>query len=1440
MNLIFDKINLSAQHKVHFEQSEILSAVYHKDQDLLVLKISTLRTVPFGAYQHLIRQLRLYLKSSVDLTIETVENGLEYVDVLQYYDYFVESEGIQSLLDTQINYEDEALFILYESKTWADSLTEDIVRVNELFKKVGIRHTIETKKIEEKEIEVAKAQPVTQKVTTPVQNKENKQQWAPRQNSYSRKKYSDYTFVPLKNLTDDAVQIIVEGELFEVEVRELRSGFAVQYYLRDDTSAIIVNQIHNNKEDILKKKKFYRFYGDYNYDSRPFMNDYIFKYKRVEEIEPMFDRFDNAKEKRVEFHLHTKISEMDGVSDIGEYLEQAMKWGHPGLVVTDHEGVQSFPKAFRSLGGLKKKYDQPDFKLAYGVEMNLAPHDLSIVRNPQGQSIHTGHYVVFDIETTGLSAHYDHIIEFGAVKIIDGQTIDSIQLFIKPPVPIPEFITNLTSITNQDVANAKPIEQAIDDILEFIDDGILVAHNASFDIDFLQEILRKLNRPFLTNTVIDTLDLSRALFENRRSYRLGNIARMMKISYDDDIAHRADYDAEILASVFFNMKRLPEIQAMSTVEEIQSLGVEQGISKARKSHLSVIAKNQAGLKSLYELVSLSYTKYLASMGATSKGNEFVAEPRIVIDEITSRRDNLLIGAGCINSDVFETAMNKSEAALLDVVDYYDFIEIMPLEVYKPLLDRGTLSSERELIRVVERIIAAAKIKNKIIIATGDVHYNHPHDKIVRDVYIHSQGIGGTRHPLYLFDINKRLNTTSPDQHFRTTEEMLNAFPYLDSQDVYKYVIKNPKELLESIEDVEPVKQDLYTPVLEDSDKLLKEIVYRNAYALYGTPLPEIVEERLAFELKSILGHGFGVIYYISHLLVKKSLDDGYLVGSRGSVGSSFVATMAEITEVNPLIPHYVCKKCNHSEFFEDGEYGSGFDLPTKKCPNCDINMHKDGQDIPFETFLGFEGDKVPDIDLNFSGVYQEKAHAYTKELFGEEYVYRAGTISTVAQKTAFGYVQGYFESMQQVNDSRAWKTCLASGAEGVKRTTGQHPGGIIVIPNSMNVHDFTPVQFPANNPNSKWLTTHFEFHDIDENVLKLDILGHVDPTAMKMLEKISGIDINDVPISDPATISLFSSPDALEVDSRVYHEKTGALGIPEFGTPFVRKMLEATKPDNFSDLVRISGLSHGTDVWRTNAEELIKNGLTLKDVIGCRDDIMVYLMQHGLEPKMSFDIMESVRKGRGLRDEWVDAMKENNIPSWYVDSCRKIKYMFPKAHAVAYVMMAMRVAWFKVHQPLAYYAVYFTLRVNAYEIETMTGSVDDVTRRLQSIQMRLQNYETKRDVTSKEQSLIDTFEVTLELLARGYKISPIDLYLSDATEFILDPRDDKAILPPFNVVDGLGDTVAQTVVEARKEIEFLSKQDLMSRTALSTSLVKKLDDLGVTRDLPETNQLSLF
>lgn len=1258
---------------------------------------------------------------------------------------------------------------------------------------------------------------------------------------FTPKKKRTYLPLELKDIHEACENVEIWGDVFEIETRPVGKSILQSVYLADNDDAIVMKRftgarLSEEEMNQLKVGQRIKAYGRVADDS--FIRSLVFMPDKIEVIEKT-SREDNAEEKRVELHVHTKLSEMDGVSGISQYIDQALKWNHKAIAITDHLVVQDFPKAQRYLERVNKGRENP-LKMLYGVEMNMVDPELNIVRNPNGTKLEKARYCIFDLETTGLSSRFDHIIEFGGVIVENREVKQTLQMFIKPPVELSAFTTNLTSITQQDLKDAKSFEESCDEILNFIGDSVLVAHNASFDVNFLNDALIRANRKPLENPVIDTLDLSYSMHADRKAHRLGNVARIYNIKYDEEVAHRADYDAKILSDVYLNM--LNELKDVETLNDLANYYTESCFSKVRPKHIIVFAKNKAGLKSLFELITLSHTKHLAYNGKNT--SNIVAEPRIFRKEIEERRENLLLGSACSNGEVFEIAHTRNEKLLKEAISFYDYIEIQPLENYRHLIERNTIIDQNRLKEILRSIIDAADDLGKMVVATGDCHYVEPSQKKIRDIYINSQAIGGKRHPLYVYDANRRKNTISPDQHFRSTTEMLDCFNWLGEEKAYEVVVKNSNIIADMIEKINPVYDELFPPKMKDSDKKLTQICYENAHKIYGNPLPTIVEERLKRELDSIIGHGFYVVYYISHLLVKKSLDDGYMVGSRGSVGSSFVATMANITEVNPLAPHYVCHKCHYVEFFTDGSVASGFDLPDKVCPVCGEIIRGNGQDIPFETFLGFEGDKVPDIDLNFSGDYQPTAHNYLKEVFGEDHVFRAGTIGTVAQQTAFGYVKGYEEEMGMEGQMRQAKVLhLAKGADGVKRTTGQHPGGILVVPNEFNVHDFTPVQFPANNPFAEWKTTHFEFHDIHDNLLKFDILGHVDPTAMKLLEKQSGIDPKTIPMNDPDTMKIFSSVESLNIDTSKNTEVTGAAGIPEFGTPFVRGILELTKPTTFDELVRISGLSHGTDVWLNNAKDLIDDGrCTLKNVIGCRDDIMVYLMHKGLPAKLSFTIMESVRKGKGLKPEWIEEMskKEYNIDPWYIDSCLKIKYMFPKAHAVAYVMMAVRIAWFKVHQPLYYYCMYFSIRCDAYDIDSMIAGENMIRARMNEISNKLSNNESKGEVSKKEKDIYSTLELALEMNLRGFKIGNIDLNRSEASTFIVDPVNKNTIIPPFTTIDGLGVNVAETVVEERKKGPFISKQDLMKRTALNGTHIKKLESMGVLKGLQEENQLSLF
>lgn len=1420
--------------------------MYLKQSHIVKIAIHVPAILPFRIWDVFGIQVKKFTHTKVELEVSCDQCDTTIPVLSEYIHHFTALyPQYRCFVDVIPSLEDRYLIYRVKEERLKDDIIQQKYKLEDFLKKCGFQIEILVEDfVAQQEIPTVKMRVnEIQKQNKPVAVYEEKKnyQFKPK----GKKGLDAYIPFSIQDITEECHDIKIQGKIFEAETRTLRTGKDIQtLWICDENDAITIKRFERGSvtKEVLSEIKvgdYVCVYGKVEYDS--YTRDLVFMPDIIEKKEEV-KRQDQAEVKRVELHVHTKLSEMDGVSSIEEYIKTANAWGMDAIACTDHMVVQAFPKAQHVVSAINKNRDpQKPFKMIYGLEMNMVDPVLQIVRNIQDIELEKGTYCVFDLETTGLSSRFDHIIEFGGQIVKDRTCVKALQLFVKPPVALSAFTTELTGISEEHMLQARPFEECVDEILDFIGDHILVAHNASFDYNFLNDALIRIGRKPLQNPVIDTLDLARSLHEDRKGYTLGQIARSYGIRYDQEVAHRADYDAEILAQVYMNM--LNELKHIPNLQALQDMQSELCFNKVRKKHVTILVKNMAGLKELFELVTLSHTKYLSYNRKNT--NNIVAEPRIIRKEIEKRRrnGNLLIGTSCLNGEIFELAQTRNEEQLMEAMAFYDYVEIQPLGNYKFLVERDSIASMERLKEILQAIVQAADKLGKMVVASGDAHYVNPESKMTRDIYISSQAIGGVRHPLYIFNQEKRRNFKAPDQYLRTTEEMLKEFEWFGKQRAYEMVVENTRKIAEQIEVVLPIKDRLYPPDIEGSDQKLRDICYQNAHKKYGPNLPKIVEDRLERELNSIIGAGFYVVYYISHLLVKKSLDDGYLVGSRGSVGSSFVATMAEITEVNPLAPHYVCPNCHYVEFFTDGSVASGFDLPDKKCPNCGQIIRGDGQDIPFETFLGFEGDKVPDIDLNFSGDYQPNAHAYTKEVFGDDHVFRAGTIGTVAQQTAFGYVKGYQEEMGIADGKmrNAQVLRLAKDCEGVKRTTGQHPGGIIVIPLDLDVHDFTPVQFPANNPLAEWKTTHFEFHDIHDNVLKFDILGHVDPTAMKMLENMSGIDVRTIPMNDPATMSIFSSVDALGIDTSKNTEKTGAAGLPEFGTAFVRGILELTKPTTFDELLKISGLSHGTDVWLGNAKDLIDDGIcTLKSVIGCRDDIMVYLLHKGLPPKMAFTIMESVRKGKGVRDEWVSEMKACGVEDWYIESCKKIKYMFPKAHAVAYVMMAIRIAWFKVHQPLYYYCMFFSIRCDAYEIETMIKGEQAIRKRMDEINHRLSNNELKKDVTKKEKDIYNCLELALEMVLRGYRFSNISLMKSDSKNFIVDVDDPNAIVPPFTSIDGLGESVADTVIEARKEGEFLSKEDLLRRTSLSSTLVKKLEMLHVLEGLQETNQLSLF
>ncbi|MCZ2258787.1 PolC-type DNA polymerase III [Sporosarcina sp. G11-34] len=1216
---------------------------------------------------------------------------------------------------------------------------------------------------------------------------------------------NDEPIMEIRDIQDEERRVTIEGFVFAAEVRELRSGRSIlTIKVTDYTDSILVKMFSRDNEDAelmktLKKGAWVRARGGIQNDT--FVRDLTMMAQDIMEVAPII-RQDKAPEdrKRIELHAHTTMSQMDAVVSASALVEQAAKWGHPAIAITDHANVQAFPDAY-STG---KKLG---VKVIFGMEANLVDDGVPIAYNEQHRKLEDDTYVVFDVETTGLSAVYNTIIELAAVKIKDGEVIDTFERFSNPGYPISALITKLTGITDGTVKDAPPVAEVVKDFSDWIGDSILVAHNASFDMGFLYEALKQANLPVAAYPVIDTLELARLLHPEMGNHRLNTLAK--KYNIDLTQHHRAIYDAEATGHLFLRLLSEAEEKGIIYLDDFNKhIGGGDTYKRARPTHCTLLATDNEGLKNLFKLVSYSHMNY------------FYRVPRIPRSLLTKYRKGLLVGSGCDNGEVFNGLMQKSPEEVEAIAKFYDYIEIHPKSVYGHLIEMELIRDEWSMEDIMRKVLKLGKKVGIPVCATGNVHYIDKNDAKFRKVLVRSQGGANplNRHAL-------------PEVHFRTTDEMLEEFSFLGEDVAEEIVIDNPRAILERIGDVKPIKDDLYTPKIEGAEEEVKELTYSMAHQLYGEELPEIVTARIEKELTSIIGNGFSVVYLISHKLVKRSLDDGYLVGSRGSVGSSFVATMMEITEVNPLPPHYICPSCKAVEFFTDGSVSSGYDLPDKQCPACGETFKKEGQDIPFETFLGFEGDKVPDIDLNFSGDYQAKAHNYTKDLFGEEFVYRAGTIGTVAERTAYGYVRGYMND-NGLTLRGAEIDRLVLGCSGVKRNTGQHPGGIIVVPDTMDIFDFTPIQFPANDLNSVWMTTHFDFHSIENNLLKLDILGHDDPTMIKMLEDLSGIDALTIPPDDKGVMELFSGTTSLGVTPEQIGCKTGTLGVPEFGTRFVRQMLEETKPSTFSELIQISGLSHGTDVWLGNAQELIKNKTCeLSDVIGCRDDIMVYLIYQGLKPSMAFSIMESVRRGRGLSPEFEAEMKAEGVPNWYIESCKKIKYMFPKAHAAAYVLMALRIAYFKVHHPILYYSAYFSIRASDFDLLAMTQGSATIRAQINEINAK------GLEASPKEKNLLTVLEISLEMCERGFTFAKPDLYKSDATTFIIEGN---SLIPPFNSIPSLGTNVANSIVEARKDGEFLSKEDFQQRGRVSKTVVEYMDTLGCLEGMPDANQLSLF
>ncbi|MFD2670063.1 PolC-type DNA polymerase III [Marinicrinis sediminis] len=1211
--------------------------------------------------------------------------------------------------------------------------------------------------------------------------------------------------VPIQQIVDEEKRVTVQGTVFQLEEKELRNGSTLfQFYVTDFTDSLQCKVFAKTKEDVkilrlMKKGSWIKARGKVEYDRFMQVPELVMIPNDLHEVPSPPARKDEAKEKRVEFHLHTNMSTMDGMTSVSDYIKTAAKWGHEAIAITDHAGVQSFPEAYHA-------QEKNDIKVIYGVEANVVNDSVPIVINPIPMPLEDAEFVVFDIETTGLSVINNKIIEIAGVKMKNGQEIDRFSTFINPHEKIPYHISQLTNITDDMVHDAPELEPKLREFVEFVDDAVLVAHNARFDMGFMQANLRQLKMAELSNPVLDTLELARLLFPTMKNHRLNTLSDKFKVSLDNH--HRAIDDSIALGHVLYHLIKEASEQHIYDLNRLNDF-VGKDLRNTRPFHCNIYAKNMTGKKNLFKLVSLSHTEYFHRVACIPKS------------KLTELREGLLIVSGCEKGEFFEAVLNKSVEEAEEIAQYYDVLEIQPIGNNMHLVDKGLVGSAAELQDANRRVIEIARKQNKPVIATGNVHYLHPIDKMSRDITIH--GITG---------FSPLKNQQKPDVHFRTTTEMLEEFAYLGEELAYEVVVNNTRNLAEQFETIEMFPKKPFFPVIEGADQEIRDTCYRTAESIYGQPLPEVVVERLEKELEPIIKFGFAALYLISERLVKKSNEDGYLVGSRGSVGSSVVAMMLGISEVNPLPPHYVCSTCKQSKWFTDGSVPSGFDLPNEACEGCGTMMKGDGQDIPFETFLGFKGDKVPDIDLNFSGEYQPHAHNYTKVLFGEKNVYRAGTIGTVAEKTAFGYVKKYEEE-----HGHKWRTAevlrLSGGCTGVKRSTGQHPGGIVVVPDYIEVEDITPVQFPADDTSADWKTTHFDYHAFDANLLKLDILGHDDPTMMRMLQDLTGVDPTTIPMNDPKVMSIFHSTDALGVTPQQIRTPVATYGVPEMGTKFVRQMLDETKPSTFADLLQISGLSHGSGVWLGNAQELIKNGTcNIKTVIGCRDDIMLFLIyKAGLDASLAFKITESVRKGKGLSDEWIQIMKDHKVPKWYIDSCLKIEYMFPKAHASAYVISAVRTAFFKVYHPIEYYATYFTVRAEDFDLELLCAGYDQIMKRIKEIE------EKGFQAAPKEKASLPVLEMALEMTARGFSFKPIDLYRSEAERFVIEGD---ALIPPFSAIAGVGVNAARNIAASRADGEFLSVEDFQKRSKASKTIVEILGSFGCFRGLPESNQLSLF
>ena len=1540
---LFNEIQVEESVLSHFDSASIEKVILYDKNKVIEFLINTNSIIPIDVYNNILDKLSKYFDSFEIIKLMILAKNIDYSILKDYYLYIMKEicldrNKYQIFLERDINIDNNVLTIKAYNKiecTNLIQLKQELIDklLNYGFKvEINIDLILEGDKELKDKIEHEKESTITNNTSNLMGATLPKKEITEdnKKTPYRAKKSTEVT--DIKDVLYEVENINIKGCIFGIDYFESKSGYKIiTLKVTDNTDSMYVKMFTKDDEEyslikkLLKEGKWYTFYGKATMDK--YANEIVFttRYKDVEEAQapPKEKIEDNEPIKRVELHAHTMMSQMDGITkvDLGkhtcELVSRAIDMGYKGVAITDHNGCQAFPIAFGIISSYNKGKEEKDkFKGLYGTELTLVDDTVNIVVRPSQLPLEGTTYVVFDTETTGFNAGgEDQMIEIGAVKICGDEIVDRFDELIDPKRPLPSKITELTCITDEMLKGKDTEENVTKRFLEWAGDLPMVAHNAKFDISFIEMAMKKYNLGTFTNTVIDTLELSRTLDQGFARHGLSALVKRYNVAWDEDAHHRADYDAEGTAHVFSKMLQKLTSQNYKAISDLDKLVSKEEIHKfGRTYHFNAIAMNKTGLKNLFKIISLANTTYLYKT------------PRILRSKLNELREGLLIGSGCYESEVFIESRSKEGQELTNIINFYDYVEVQPPEVYNHLIQTSDFKNEEELRNHIHKVINATKEAGKIIVATGDVHHFEKEDKIYREIIVNQKVPGGGRHPLAKSNI-----ANIPSQHFRTTREMLNDFSFLGENLAYEIVVTNTNKVLDMVDELEVIIDTggiPFSPRVKSDDgshyldcpSVVTELVYTKASSWYGEPLPYNIEERIAKELYGdivykcwkekileenpnieadeltkqiftnlhktvlagfdsvkelirefitknwkeedgeldektlekrvkkelggIIGGGFDPIYLISQRLVKHSNDEGYLVGSRGSVGSSFVATMMGITEVNPLPAHYRCQKCQTSIFYdEDGKdlgatYSSGFDLPDKRCPNCNEPMTKDGQDMPFATFLGFNADKVPDIDLNFSDLNQASAHDYTKVLFGVDNVYRAGTIGTVAEKTAFGFVKGYFEDKGITNKRTCEIERLAKGCTGVKRTTGQHPGGIVVVPDYMEVSDFTPFQFPADDANSAWRTTHFDYHAIDQDLLKLDILGHSDPTQLRMIQDLTGTDILKVPLDDKATMSIFTSTEALGVTKEQIMCPTGTLGVPEFGTPFTISMVEETKPTTFAELIKISGLSHGTDVWLGNAQELIKNNIVpFKEVIGCRDDIMVYLMYHGVEPIKAFKIMEFVRKGKPSKEPeaWrghVETMEKAGIEKWYIDSCAKIKYMFPKAHAAAYVISAFRIAWYKVHMPAYYYASWFSTKATDFNIEAMIKGYDAIKDVLLEIESK------GFEATNKENGVAECLKLALEATARGIKISNIDLYKSKGT--IFDVEDDKTIIPPFSSIDGLGDVVAKNIEEEAKKQQFISIEDFQTRCKVSSTLIEKMKMMGIFTNMPETSQLTLF